>query len=97
MPRYLREIILEDSTDEALNPDQRLHLFEWCTALGALPCNGLKIPIMLRHWAHADEHDLPSVHTCTHEVHLPAYRSCEQLRQKILMAIEHRHDGFHIE
>ena len=41
--------------------------------------------------------DLPQVHTCTHEVHLPAYSSRETLRAKLLMAVEHRHDGFHIE
>ncbi len=52
---------------------------------------------MLRLYAEAGENDLPNVHTCTHEVHLPAYRSREQLREKLLKAVEHRHDGFHIE
>ena len=46
----------------------------------ALPCGGLKEKLALRLWEQADEDDLPTVHTCTSEVHLPAYASREQLR-----------------
>ena len=91
VPRYLRELI------PSLSGDQRLHLLEWCTALTALPCGGLKDQINLKLFLGADEEDLPNVHTCTHELHLPAYRNREQLRTKLLQAVEHRHDGFLIQ
>ena len=97
VPRFLREIILEESPELALTCEQRLHLLEWATALTALPCNGLKEKVTLKLYAEADEDALPNVHTCTHELHLPAYRSREQLRKKLLKAVEHRHDGFQIE
>ena len=51
----------------------------------------------LRFWAQADAGDLPLVHTCSHEVRLPAYPSREVLRAKLMQAVEHRHDGFNIE
>ena len=47
--------------------------------------------------AQADAGDLPLVHTCSHEVRLPAYPSREVLRAKLMQAVEHRHDGFNIE
>jgi len=97
VPRYLREIILDQSTATGLSSLARLHLLEWCTALTALPCGGLKDPIILKLYEGADENDLPNVHTCTHEVHLPPYASRAQLRAKLLLAVEHRHDGFNIE
>ena len=96
-PRYLREIILDESPETGLGSLERLHLLEWSTALTALPCGGLKDPITLKLYEGADEHDLPNVHTCTHEIHLPSYTSREQLRRKLLLAVEHRHDGFNIE
>ena len=95
--QYFREIVLDDSAETGLGSEQRLHLLEWCTALTALPCSGLKDLIKLKLYADADENDLPNVHTCTHEVHLPPYRSREQLRLKLLQALDHRHDGFLIE
>lgn len=97
VPSYLREILTDETPESALTPEQRLHLLEWCTALTALPCGGLKEPIVLRLWADGEDDDLPNVHTCTHEVHLPAYSCKERLRTKLLMAVEHRHDGFQIE
>ena len=96
-PLYLREVILDESADTGLTAQQRLQLLEWCTALTALPCGGLKEPITLKLWENARDEDLPSVHTCTHEMHLPAYSSRERLRTKLVMALEHRHDGFQIE
>ena len=99
VPRYLRELVEDESPETGLSSETRLHLLEWSTALTALPCGGLKPDdkIKLRLWADADENDLPNVHTCTHEVHLPPYVSREQLQAKLLLAVEHRHDGFHIE
>jgi hypothetical protein len=96
VPKYLREII-QDNTTGGLNAKQRLHLLEWCTALTALPCNGLKERISIKLYADADPNELPSVHTCTHEVHFPAYTSRAQLQSKLIMAVEHRHDGFQID
>ena len=97
VPRYLREIILDASAETGLSSPARLHLLEWCTALTALPCGGLKDPITLKLYEGADENDLPNVHPCTHVVHLPPYASRAQLRAKLLLAVEHRHDGFQIE
>ena len=96
VPRYLREIILDES-EAGLSAEQRLHLLQWCTALAALPCGGLREPITLKINAEADPNDLPNVHTCTHEVFLPAYTSRALLQEKLLRAVEHRHDGFQIE
>jgi hypothetical protein len=97
VPRYLREIILDESPSTALSSEQRLHLLEWCTALTALPCGGLKEPIVIDLFVEANGDSLPEVHTCTQEVHLPPYLNREQLQEKLLRAIEHRHDGFMIE
>lgn len=30
----------------------------------------------------------------THELHLPPYRSAAQLLERLLLALDHRHDGF---
>ena len=94
MPRFLRETIEDEAPETGLSEAERMGVLEWATALTALPCGGLKEPITLRFWAAADAGDLPLVHTCSHEVHLPAYTSRELLRAKLLQAVAHRHDGF---
>ena len=94
---FLQQIILDESPELALSSEQRLHVLEWATALTALPCNGLAVPISLKLLEGASVDMLPAVHTCTHEVHVPAYHSREQLRDKLLKAVEHRHDGFQIQ
>lgn len=96
VPQYLREIILDESAG-GLDAQQRLHLLEWCTALTALPCNGLRELVKLKLYADADPDDLPCVHTCTHEIFLPAYVSRQQLQSKLLVAVAHRHDGFRMD
>lgn len=96
VPRYLREMILDES-DAGLSVEQRLHLLEWCTALTALPCGGLRDLITLKISAEADPNDFPIVHTCTHEVFLPAYTSRALFQEKLIRAVEHRHDGFQID
>ena len=94
---------LHESVEEQLErqllrgEEERLHVLEWATALASLPCGGLKDPITLKLWEGRDDNDLPNVHTCTAEVHLPAYSSRSVLRAKLLQAVEHRHDGFNIE
>ena len=46
-------------------------------------------------WAFATAaHAALYVHTCTGELHLPPYASAEQLRERLLLALEHRGDGF---
>lgn len=97
VPRYLRELILDESPETGIGAEERLHVLEWATALASLPCGGLKDPITLKLWEDRDDNDLPNVHTCTAEVHLPAYSSRSVLRAKLLQAVEHRHDGFNIE
>ena len=62
-PRYLREIILDESPETGLGSLGRMRLLEWSTALTALPCGGLKDPITLKLYEGADENDLPNVHT----------------------------------
>lgn len=97
VPTFLRELIMDEDESIGLSSVERLHLLEWCTALTALPCGGLKDPIVVRLFEGADDHDLPVVHTCTHELHLPAYTSRQTLQAKLMQAVEHRNDGFHIE
>ena len=97
VPVYLRRVIEDTAPDTALTSEQRLELLEWATSLNALPCNGLKDKIKIKLWPDATEIDLPSVHTCTHEIHLPAYSSQEQLREKLLKAVELTRGGFGIE
>ena len=97
VPRFLRETIEDEAPETGLSEAERMGVLEWATALTALPCGGLKEPITLRFWGAADAGDLPLVHTCSHEVHLPAYPSRGVLRAKLLQAVAHRHDGFNIE
>ena len=89
-PAHLRAVL----GDEAAFPEAlRVQLFEWCTARSALPAAGLKEKIRLRHYD-VGTANLPEVHTCTGELHLPPYASAEQLRERLLLALEHRGDGF---
>ena len=89
-PAHLRAVLGdEQGFPEAL----RVQLFEWCTARSALPAAGLKEKIRLRHYD-VGTANLPEVHTCTSELHLPPYASAEQLRERLLLALEHRGDGF---
>ena len=53
----------------------------------------MKDKIRLRHYD-APSSTLPEVHTCTHELHLPPYPSVAQLTDRLLLALDHRHDGF---
>ena len=90
-PAHLRAVLGdEEGFPEAL----RVQLFEWCTARSALPAAGLKEKIRLRHYDTTCSSHLPEVHTCTSELHLPPYASAEQLRERLLLALEHRGDGF---
>ena len=63
-------------------------------------CKGHHIQLGARPHArrlrHHDVHTaiLPEVHTCTHELHLPPYNSSEQLLDRLLLALDHRDDGF---
>ena len=94
VPALFRELIADDVVfDEA----RRLQLLTWATALVALPGGGLQEPIKIRLFPDADEHTLPEAHTCTHELHIPDYSSREVLQQKLLMALDHRDDGFLVE
>lgn len=40
---------------------------------------------------------LPRVQTCFHALYLPLYSSAAVLRQRLLLALEHRDDGFHLQ
>ena len=87
------EALLMDST--LFDEPRRFQLFQWCTALGALPFGGLRDNrIKLRLYEGSDENTLPETHTCTHELHLPDYSSPEQLRDRLFMALLHIDDGF---
>ena len=87
------EALLMD--EELFCEGRRLQLFQWCTALGALPFGGLRDnKINLRLYEGSDDATLPETHTCTHELHLPGYSSPEQLRDRLLLALSHIDDGF---
>ena len=80
-------------------PIVRRNLLLLRRSLGARSASGggLQEPIKLRLFPDADEHTLPEAHTCTHELHIPDYSSREVLQQKLLMALDHRDDGFLVE
>lgn len=42
----------------------------------------------------ADRHKLPSAHTCFNQLNLPRYKSKEDLRSKLLLAISECSEGF---
>ena len=91
---YLREL-LESEID--FDSDCRMSFLQWCTGLVAIPCNGLRQKISLRVYQGATNGSLPVVQTCTREILLPPYSSKEQLKQKLLLAIQHCNDGFQLE
>lgn len=94
VPRMFERLLLDnDVFDEA----QRLRLLQWCTSLSALPSGGLAERIKLKLNSDASEGALPMVHTCSREVHLPRYRSIDQMRVKLLQALDHSDDGFLME
>ena len=91
---YLREWL-----STACSEEQRLSLLQWATGYVALPLGGLKpddrIKLIPKSGAGPDH--LPEIHTCSHELELPPYKSLEQLQGKLLVALEHRMEGFHTE
>jgi len=92
--RWLREILADETL---LSEKHRWQLLEWCTALPALPFDGLRRKIRLRLNSSADTSALPEVRTCDFELFLPPYASREQLLERLLVALSHRHDGFFLE
>jgi hypothetical protein len=68
---------------------------QWTTALSALPLGGMRSnPIKLRLYRGVDEDTLPETHTCTRELHVPAYSSSALFHTKLFLALAHRNDGF---
>lgn len=37
---------------------------------------------------------LPTAHTCFNQLDLPAYKSAEEMREKLLVALQHSSEGF---
>lgn len=72
-PQWLQEMLLDDSASTGLDGEQRLNVLTWCTALTALPCGGLDSLVTIKYYEGADDGSLPVVHTCSREVHLPAF------------------------
>lgn len=95
--RFLRELVSDDDPSTGLTAEQRLQLLTWSTAFAALPCGGVDPRITVKPFEDRSDEDFPVVHTCSREVHLPPYSSRAALRTKLLKALEHRDDGFHIE
>ena len=92
VPAYFEALLMDE---EMFDDGRRLQIFQWCTALGALPFGGLRDnKIKLRLYEGSDDATLPETHTCTHELHLPSYSSPEQLRDRLLLALSHIDDGF---
>lgn len=46
------------------------------------------------HRVHGEATMLPTAHTCFNQLDLPAYKSQEVLREKLLMAIREGSEGF---
>ena len=95
--RFLRELVSDEHPSTGLTAEQRLQLLTWSTAFAALPCGGVCPRITVKLFEGRDDEDLPMVHTCGREIHLPPYSSRAVLRAKLLKALEHRDDGFLIE
>ena len=94
VPEWLEALLLDESE---FDEPRRLQLLQWTTALRALPLAGLRNQrIKLRLYRDVDDGTLPETHTCTHELHIPAYPSRTTLRDKLILALAHRDDGFQI-
>ena len=92
VPTFFEALLMDETLFDEVH---RLQLFQWCTALGALPFGGLRDNrIKLRLYEGSDVLTFPETHTCTHELHLPDYSSPEQLRDRLFMALLHVDDGF---
>jgi len=92
------------SDEGAFPPGRRQQFLEWATGRSVVPALGLGSTangkIKLR-WDEAvqvgdDESKwrLPQPRTCFHEVRLPNYSDMDVLLKKLLLAIDHRDDGF---
>ena len=57
---------------------------------------GLDVKIELRA-DDCDESRLPRVQTCFNALYLPPYSSSQLLQECLLLSLDHRDDGFHLQ
>ncbi|OHT14101.1 ubiquitin-protein ligase [Tritrichomonas foetus] len=78
-----------------LSSDEKLKFLKFTTGADRAPFGGLgKIRIKFRKGGKHDK--LPVAHTCFNMLFLPRYRSREELREKLLLALEYS-EGFGVE
>merc|ERR1712046_430282 len=81
-------------TLEGFDNVKRARLLSWCRGCSALPPTGFdELSFILRRDSGANAR-LPVAHTCEFSVDMPEYSSIEELRGKLLRAIEE--EAFHI-
>jgi hypothetical protein len=90
----LRRLLADEN---AFGADRRSQFLRWVTGRCAIPMGGLDTKIELRCEDESDDTRLPRVQTCFNALYLPAYQTVEVLRQRLLLALDHMNDGFHLQ
>lgn len=87
-PTYLKEILSK------MTQNNLRRFLQLCTSTAATPINGAmkKITVVCC----ADVQRLPVGHGCVYQLDLPDYNNAKVLEEKLLVALAHVSDGFHI-
>lgn len=87
-PSYLKEILSK------MTQNNLRRFLQLCTSTAATPVNGAmkKITVVCC----ADVKRLPVGHGCVYQLDLPDYNDAKVLEEKLLVALAHVSDGFHI-
>jgi len=86
----------------ALSEEEKLLLLKFATGNSRLPPGGFgeiatgsqSAFVVCRVEADDDDKTLPQASTCTHRLKLPAYKSEQALRERLLVALRHGSEGF---
>lgn len=87
-PEYLKELIGK------MTQNNLRRFLQFCTSTAAIPATGemKKITVVCC----LDKSRLPVGHGCVSQLDLPDYNSLKELEEKLLVALAHVTDGFHI-
>jgi hypothetical protein len=74
-----------------MNMENRARFLEFVTAIPAMPRSGLTIEV-----SSFSDHVVPRAHTCANQLHLPEYKTQEELHTGLMLAMDLERDGaFH--
>ena len=76
---------------EEMNPEQRTKVLGFACGSLRVPATGfqaLSPPFELSVTVGADPNSLPTAHTCVNQLCLPVYKTKEELKEKLLLAME---------